>query len=152
MRSCRGFTLIELMVIMAIMAILVTVAAPSMSDSIARRRVEGAANELQADMQYAKTQSASANTNVQIITTTSGYTIGTATTPSLYKTIALESNTTLTSGVTINFEPYRSLPNAAATVTVSNSSTVAQLSVKVDANGIIKMCSPNGKIVGYLAC
>lgn len=152
MRKARGFTLIEVMVIVTIIGILAAVAAPSLSESMARRRVEGVANELQADLQYAKTQAVSVNSSVQLITTASGYTVGTTATPALFKTIALETSYTLTSGVTVSFEPYRSFPAAAASITVSNSGTIAQLTVMVDATGAVHMCSPSAALTGYAAC
>lgn len=54
--KCRGsgFTLIELLISMAVMAVLVAMAAPSMYEFIMRKRVEGAADELLADLRLAR--------------------------------------------------------------------------------------------------
>lgn len=50
----RGFTLLELMVTMAIVAVLLTIAAPSFRNTIARNRVSSASNDLLASVAYAR--------------------------------------------------------------------------------------------------
>ncbi len=53
-RSAGGVTLIELMVGLAIAAILLAIALPSMNEFIARQRVAGVATGLVADLRYAR--------------------------------------------------------------------------------------------------
>ena len=150
MRRNRGFTMIELLVIIAIAGILVAVAVPSFTESIARRRLEGVANELSADLKYTKSQAVSVNTTVSMITSAQGYTVSNASTT--FKTITLDSKITLTSPLTVTFDPYRHFANAAANITLTHTQTAAQLRVKVDAVGRIQMCSPGGSFGGYLSC
>ena len=55
----RGFTLIELMVVVALVAIIVTLAAPSFRDMIVMRRLHGASAELVTDVQFARSEAVS---------------------------------------------------------------------------------------------
>jgi type IV fimbrial biogenesis protein FimT len=55
-RTTRGFTLVELMVTLAVLAILTMVAVPSFRDTIRRNRVSAASNALLADLRYARTE------------------------------------------------------------------------------------------------
>lgn len=150
MRSSRGFTLIELMVTIGIAAILIAVALPSMTESMARRSLEGVANELSADLQYAKSQAASSNANISLLTTVHGYTVSSA--ANTLKTITLDTAVSLTDGITVTFEPHRALPTINADITVTHTKTAASLRVKTDTMGRIQMCSPGASFGGVVAC
>lgn len=52
----RGFTLIELLIVMVILAVLMAIAVPSMREFIARKRLEGIAQELATDLRYLRAQ------------------------------------------------------------------------------------------------
>ena len=62
----RGFTLIETMVTVAIVAILMAMAVPSMQTLIARKRVAGVAAELASDIRYLRSVGVQTATPVQI--------------------------------------------------------------------------------------
>ncbi len=51
-----GFTMIELMIVMVILAVLLAIAVPSMREFVARKRVEGVAQELATDFRLLKSQ------------------------------------------------------------------------------------------------
>lgn len=53
-RAARGFTLVELMVVVAIGAVLAAIALPSMREFVARKRLEGVAQELATDLRLLK--------------------------------------------------------------------------------------------------
>jgi prepilin-type N-terminal cleavage/methylation domain-containing protein len=50
----HGFTLVELMVVVAILSVLVAIALPSARDFVARKRLEGVAQELATDLRLLK--------------------------------------------------------------------------------------------------
>lgn len=68
----KGFTLLELMVAIAIVGILATVAVPGFSDLLSDRRLAGAAEKIMADMEWARTISIRDNTNVVMDITADG--------------------------------------------------------------------------------
>ncbi len=65
-RSSRGFTLVELMVTIAILAILAAIAAPSITQTMAQRRMKSAAFELQSSILQARALAASFNRQVEL--------------------------------------------------------------------------------------
>lgn len=75
LRSSVGFTLIEVMVAIAVLALLAVVAAPSFISFTAKKRVEGLAAELTGDLQYARSEAVARNVPVQITFGTGCYVI-----------------------------------------------------------------------------
>ncbi|MBI4763930.1 MAG: GspH/FimT family pseudopilin [Deltaproteobacteria bacterium] len=66
----RGFSLIELIVVMALIGIISLIAAPTLSTMLSNYRIKNAANELAAAIQLARTTAISRNANcvVEILT------------------------------------------------------------------------------------
>ena len=156
MRSvAQGFTLIELLVVVAISAILLTVVVPSFADLLAKRRLEGAANELSANLQYTRTQAVADNTNVVLATTGNSYTI---TGNQTYKTAILAGDLSMTTGVNITFFPLRGCTNSTCTsstdtIAITSSTTTGSLVVKINNMGRVQLCVPSGfSFTGYAAC
>ena len=80
--SSSGFTLIELMVTIAVLAIIVSIAAPSISTQLANQRVKSTAATLANALKEAKVESVIRRQNVTIV-------YGSTTSP---KTIKLQAN------------------------------------------------------------
>lgn len=68
-RRSRGFTLLEVMVVVAIMAVLASLAAPSFTPLIERWRVRQAAEELQSTLYYARSEAIKRGGDVAIVAT-----------------------------------------------------------------------------------
>jgi type IV fimbrial biogenesis protein FimT len=66
MRGAKGFSLVEVLIVIAIIAILSTIAVPSYVGWISNRRLQSAASEVQSAIQLAKMTAIKENVNVVI--------------------------------------------------------------------------------------
>ena len=62
----RGFTLVEACIVMAVLGIITTSAAPSMQGFIDTRRLDGAATQLATDIQYVRSEAVARNQPVRL--------------------------------------------------------------------------------------
>ncbi len=74
MHEQRGFTLVELMITIAILAIALGVALPNLTQFIVKQRVSGQANELLNSLSYARSEASKINNNVVVIPLTNAAT------------------------------------------------------------------------------
>lgn len=174
----RGFTLIELMVVVALGAIILALAVPSFTSMVPRKRMEGVASELATDIQYARSEAAQRNVPVRVTigtycyvitaqptsgtptsscTQTGASTIGAGATE--LKTVQITSGTSLALTSTnslgyFEFDPVRGMAiDAGGTdttgyVAVTNTAGNWQIQAKVWKQGRVKLCSPNGTVTG----
>jgi len=70
----KGFTLIELMIVIIVLGVLVAIALPSFLETIERRRLKGAGENLFADLLFAKTEAIKRHEPVTISFTGNGAT------------------------------------------------------------------------------
>jgi len=166
----QGFTLVELMIVIAILAVIATLAAPSFTRMMAKKRVEGIASELVTDLQYARSEAVQRNTTVRVTFGTGCYVIHTRgfagsascsqTGPSalsgLYqelKTVQVPSGSTASlspNGITfIEFDAMRGSVTPAGSINVNSTSGEWQLRAIVSAVGRVRTCSPNSSVAGY---
>jgi type IV fimbrial biogenesis protein FimT len=166
----RGFTMIELMVVVALGAIFLALAAPSFQQTLQRQRLIGQANEFATDLQYARSEAVQLNRNVFLETGGAGtcYTVATwvsgtgscdcaASTctggPRALKFVALNSAVTITNGVRFDFEPVRGALQGGADVSASVTNGAMNLQVDVPSHGRAALCAPSGSSVkGYPSC
>lgn len=153
-----GFTLMEMLIAIAIVAILTSLALPSFSGMLDRQRVQGAAENLFADMQYAKSQAIKCALSMDVIATAGppwSYCIATngsncaaaATTncaiPGVWKTVAGTDyvNVTLGANASVTFDALRGgCAGASCGVAITfTGSSGATRSVTVSAMGHISL-------------
>jgi len=152
----RGVSLIEVLVAIAIAAILGGLAAPSFIDSLARNRLDGAVSVLANDLQYTRSEAIRRRTAATLLVAAGGASYTVAYTPSVgddvvIKTVPLPDGVTLAAGAPVVFEALRGT-TAAQTLTGTSTPTGAKLLISTNALGRISTCSPDGSLKGHPAC
>lgn len=92
----RGFTLIELMIGLAIVAILLVLGMPALSQFLDSSRLKAAATSFSSGLQYARSQAVSRNERVQFTSNGAGWSVATVAAPS----VVLQSRSNAEGGAT----------------------------------------------------
>lgn len=155
MSRARGFTVIELLVVIALVAIVLVIVVPGFGDLLERRRVEGVANDLSTDLQYARSESVSRRANVALATAADGLTY-TITGIPVTKTVTMPAGITVTASRTLTYTALRGIPNETSggdvSIDITSTRTGGQLRVTANFMGRVQMCSPSGTLKGYASC
>ena len=149
-----GLTLIEVMVAVAISAILATLAAPSFTGLLARRELAGIANQLSTDIYYARSEAVARNLNVTVAVEGNNYTLTVATsTPYNFRVVTLAAGYSMTAG-TLTFSGLRGLPNPgySSEFTVSSSRVDNQLRLMINPLGRVSICAVGASWGGFPSC
>ncbi|MBL8446988.1 MAG: GspH/FimT family pseudopilin [Zoogloeaceae bacterium] len=155
----HGFTLIEMLITVVVLAILIALAVPNMQDALRKRRVIAAAEAIYGQMQFARSEAIKRSQDTSaVITTASPW------------SVAVAGNATVTAGnfagvtiaatpaTTVTFDGIRGLRSAPAVGAGDETITLTlgayQLAVQVGVVGRVKLCTPAGATaVGrYPAC
>ena len=154
MRKQSGFTLVELMIVIAIIAIFAAIALPSFSSLIERGRLKSATEVIKADIQFARSEAMKRSADVTTVFTsgTPSYTMTDAS-----GTIKTVDGTQFSSGVaiaantTVVFNFRRGNANASD---VTLSTTNYQSRVVISNRGRVGVCTPAGQtgVGGYPGC
>ncbi len=159
-RNYFGFTIIELMITIAVIAILAAIALPSFADMLERNRIKSAAESVKAEFQYARSEAVKQSCEDG---TTLSFTDGAAWQLSLLrcdgtnKVFASPSDKVTLSGITfsdnnVTFNSRRGSADQSAGITLSTDSY--DLVVRIVEQRIIDICYPAASkaIAGFGAC
>ncbi|MGH8505409.1 MAG: GspH/FimT family pseudopilin [Stenotrophobium sp.] len=175
----RGFTVLELLVTMVVAAVIFGIGVPAFAGMLAKRRVEGAASELQAQLQQLRSQAIKKNSSIFLSFSVDGsnWSYGAndagACDPAVKgscKVNGIEEvfagdawkgvSVSLSAGIADNslgFEPRRGMAiapdGAIGSGTITLQSTAGTVEVNVSPIGYINICSPSGSgVTRYTAC
>lgn len=180
LRRKAGFSLIELMVVVAVLAIIVTIAAPNLHTFLDKNRVVGAAEAIYSQVQLARSEAVKQSASMEMVfsdTTAwcSGFsrqgTVPCDCTDGLDgdapcsiladgQTMVLKvlrsadyRGVTMVDGATasIVFDGVRGTTGTDGNVTLQ-SEMGRQMQVEINPLGRVRLCSPNGSVGGYPAC
>lgn len=74
--KCRGFTVMELMIVVAVVAVLAAIAAPSFRGTLANSRVKTAATDIHLSLLRARSEAIKRNADVTVAAAGGGWTAG----------------------------------------------------------------------------
>lgn len=140
-----GFTLIELMVTIAVMAIIVTIAAPSFSTQLANQRVKSTAVNIQSALKEAKAESIIRRQNITVVDNLSLNTIAlTGRNNTLIATYSVKSQSTVSQAISpssvtqVVFQPNKLISGAITEVvyTICDDSSDSETPKQVVVNKI----------------
>lgn len=144
----RGFSLIEAMVVVAILAIMASMAAPSMQQMLANSRVQTAAEGLLTGLQLARTEAIRRNSNVAFCSGASGaweIFLGADCEGTPIQSRPTNESPNLTIAADPDDVVFNPLGRAGAAMVVNVSSSVAgtrSRRVTVNVGGQVRMCDP----------
>lgn len=142
LKGMRGFTLVELMITIALLAIVATIAVPNFVQFIRNNQVQAKADELKTFLQYARGQAVTTRKTYEVDTTTTAWELkpqGGAVERKLEFNTAQAKPLTNPSSLTLTFTP-NGMTTSSAKITVCRDTDFANgYLLEVQASGVVKM-------------
>lgn len=172
--AMRGFTLIEMMISVAVLIVLVAIVAPSFNNFFDKYRVKRAADTFSSFLINAKSEAIKRNKSVSTVITGNGATwcagmtenatcncstanacqidgVDRVISSTAYKGVKLLGPTTTTAPHVFEFKTQRGTVVGNNSVQLESAAGL-KLNVVVSLVGRIKLCSPSGSVSGYPSC
>ncbi|WP_157670990.1 Tfp pilus assembly protein FimT/FimU [Chitinibacter sp. GC72] len=170
----QGFTLIEMMITIAILGILLAIAVPNFTDWLNKKRIESAYQALNTLFQFAKSETAKQNQNIYVratLTAKDNWTIkatNSANTTTFlevkssdFRKIEMDDTTTESTISTLNgsfFSAKELLPTfgntSSQSILLKTADNKYQVKTTISTGGVISNCTPTGKpsLAGIPSC
>jgi type IV fimbrial biogenesis protein FimT len=170
-RKHQGFTLVETMVTVSILALLTAIAVPTLRNVVQNGQIRAAAQSLQSGLVMARSEAVRLNTQVQFVVAGSGWRIEQ---PGVRTALQSASGRDATAGVSITRVPgtadritFNSLGRATAinpdgsaplsrldveSSNPSGSSTYRPLAIELISGGLARICDPHAASTEPKAC
>ncbi len=167
-RSKRGFTLLELLVTIAVLAILLSIAVPSMQSMISRNRLKAATHAIAEDLQWTRSETIKQNRPLQMTLVLNDWCYGVSNASQGDCDCRLPTDDpggcTLKRvsgadfpGISLDatfartvFEPRRATATNGSLIL--SSARGSSLKIILSRLGRVHLCSPTGDVPGYDAC
>ncbi len=132
-QGAKGFSLLELMVVVGVFGVLVAASVPAISGSIRTARLEGAANTLAADLRHARSLASAQRRTFQVTFGADTYSLSRVSPAEVVRTRTLPRGVSFASSGSATFYAWGLTQPAAITVGDHRSSSVVRLA----ANGSV---------------
>ena len=144
LKSTRGFTLVELMITLALLAIVATIAVPNFVQFIRNNQVQAKADELKTFLQYARGQAVATRKSYVLTTGVDTWSIGPVG-GAADRTLELNSAqaAALSSIAKVTFMPNGSVSGAAEITVCRDKEASSGYFIEIQRSGVIKM-QPRG--------
>lgn len=106
LRNHRGFSLVEMMVVIGVFGLLVAIGVPGFSRYVRSNQLATSANRLAADLQFARSTAIANGRVIRVAATGDGYTITDVSTGNVIADRTFEGGCTLAADVTVRFFPW----------------------------------------------
>lgn len=157
----RGFTLLEAMIVIALVALVASLALPSFSGAAERARLKSAAETLASDLAEARFEAARRGSGLHVeitpgpawcwsVATQPGCGCGAAACRLKAASGSDHAGIVLADARSAHFQPLGTAEAGAGAL--FESTRGEQLKVELSALGRARICAPGGRVAGYAAC
>lgn len=139
--SRRGFSLIELMIVVAIVAVLAAVAAPAFRETLATTRMKTLASDIHLSLARARSEAIKRNANITVAATGGNWLAGWTVSSGVETHGAVSGDSVAVSGTsTITYAPSGRVTTGSVAINLSSSdvSTLRCVTVNLSGNPTIK--------------